>query len=298
MMWPLRRLALSLLLLGPAWLGPAGAQDESSRGLKPNGWIDDPLAARHLEQAYRFRHDPAALEVSWERAIVFVPGEEMGHFTYGFLGSQTVRDRLAALPAGRRYPLVIYLHDADGLTVIENSLMEEFEIENIAALFPDSLTARRRVSDCTGEGCAMSPEVYLARRSEMIHAVSRARRLAWVDPDNIFLVGLGEGGAVVALWGADIAVNAYAVASWTCTAPPEAPWFQGLRTPLERPVLLLNSHATRWTGRPGWDGLCAERPGQYQRAASVVIDTVVENVFALAAGRRALIAFLHEHRVR
>jgi dienelactone hydrolase len=214
------------------------------------------------------------------------------------MGSPQVRDRLAALPAGRRFPLVIYLHDADGLTVNENSLMEEFETENVAALFPDSLGSRQRASDCTGDGCAMSPEIYLARRAEMIHAVGRARQLAWVDPDNIFLVGLGEGGAVVALWGAEVAVNAYAVASWTCTAPPEAPWFQGLRTPLERPVLLLNGHATRWTGRPGWDGLCAGRPGNYGRAASVVIDTAVQNVFALAAGRRALIAFLHEHWVR
>ncbi len=132
----------------------------------------------------------------------------------------------------------------------------------------------------------------------MIHAVSRARQLGWVDPDNIFLVGLGEGGAVVALWGAEVAVNAYAVASWTCTAPPQAPWFDGLHTPLERPVLLLNSHATRWSGRPGWDGSCAERSGDVERAASVVIDTAVQNVFALAAGRRALIAFLYEHRVR
>jgi poly(3-hydroxybutyrate) depolymerase len=266
--------------------------------LEPSGWIENPLAARDLERAYRFHLDPVDLDTSWERATVFVPGEEFGRFTYGFMGSQQVRDRLAALPAGRRYPLVIYLHDADGLTVNENGLMKEFEIENIAALFPNSMASRRRVSDCTGDGCAMSPEVYLARRAEMIHAVSRARQLGWVDPDNIFLVGLGEGGAVVALWGAEVAVNAYAVASWTCTAPPQAPWFEGLRTPLERPVLLLNSHATRWTGRPGWDGSCAERSGEYERAASVVIDTAVQNVFALAAGRRALIAFLYEHRVR
>ena len=80
-----------------------------------------------------------------------------------------------------------------------------------------------------------------------------------MDRDIFFLVGLGEGGAVAALWGAEAAVNAYAVASRPCTAPPQAPWFEGLRTPLERPVLLLNSHATRWTGRPGWDGSCAER---------------------------------------
>lgn len=298
MMCRIRRLALSLLLLAPAWLGPAGARDQSSRGLEPDGWTENPLAARHLEQAYRFHHDPVDLDKSWERATVFVPGEEIGLFIYGFMGSQQVRDRLAALPAGRRYPLVIYLHDANGPTVDENSLMEEFEIENIAALFPNSMASRRRVSDCTGDGCAMSPEVYLARRAEMIHAVSRARRLAWVDRDNIFLVGLGEGGAVVALWGAEVAVNAYAVASWTCTAPPESPWFQGLRTPLERPVLLINGRATRWTGRPGWEGSCAERFGEYERAASVVIDTAVQNVFALAAGRRALIAFLYEHRVR
>jgi hypothetical protein len=29
----------------------------------------------------------------------------------------------------------------------------------------------------------------------------------------------------------------------------------------------------------------------------LVIDTAVQDVFALAAGRRALIAFLYEHRV-
>ena len=121
MMCRIRRLALSLLLLAPAWLGPAGAQDESSRGLEPNGWIENPLAARDLERAYRFHLDPVDLDTSWERATVFVPGEEIGYFTYGFMGSQQVRDRLAALPAGRRYPLVIYLHDADGLRSEEHT---------------------------------------------------------------------------------------------------------------------------------------------------------------------------------
>ena len=156
MMCRIQRLALSLLLLAPAWLGPAGAQDEASRGLEPNGWIENPLAERDLEQAYRFHHDPVDLDKSWDRAIVFVPGEEIGYFIYGFMGSRQVRDRLAALLAGRRFPLVIYLHDADGLTVNENSLMEEFETENVAALFPDSLGSRQRASDCTGDGCASS----------------------------------------------------------------------------------------------------------------------------------------------
>lgn len=290
---------LVLALAGAlAGLRPAETRAQSAGSLEPDGWINDPLAVRDLERAYRFQLDPVTLGESWERAIVFVPGEEFGHFTYGFMGTTAVRDRLVTVPAGRRYPLVIYLHDADGLTAVENSLMEEFETENMAALFPDSMAARRRVSDCTKDGCAMSPEVYLARRAEMIHAVQKARRLPWVDPDNIFLVGLGEGAAVVALWGADVSARAYAVAGWTCTAPGEAPWFQGLRTPLDRPVLLLNGHTTRWSGRRGWDGLCARQAVAHERAVSVMIDTAVENVFALAEGRRALIAFLLEHRVR
>lgn len=195
-------LILFLLILALAGLRPAEIRAQSAGGLEATGWIDNPLAVRNLEQAYRLQADSAALEESWERAIVFVPGEEFGRFTYGFMGTKAVRDRLAALPAGRRYPLVIYLHDADGLTVVENSLMEEFEVENMAALFPDSMAVRQRVSDCTSEGCAMSPEVYLARRAEMIHAVSRARQLAWVDRDNIFLVGLGgEGGGARCLVG-------------------------------------------------------------------------------------------------
>ena len=139
MMCRIRLLVLSLLFVGPAWLGVAGAEDPLPRSSEANGWIKNPLAVRRLEQAYRFHHDSVDLEESWTRALVFVPGEEIGLFTYGFMGSPQVRDRLAALPAGRRYPLVIYLHDADGLTVNENSLMEEFETENVAALFPDSL---------------------------------------------------------------------------------------------------------------------------------------------------------------
>ena len=136
-------LILFLLVLAVAGalagLRPAETKAQSAGSPELDGWINDPLAVRDLVRAYRFQLDPATLEESWERAIVFVPGEEFGHFTYGFMGMTAVRDRLVAVPAGRRYPLVIYLHDADGLTAVENSLMEEFEIENMAALFPDSM---------------------------------------------------------------------------------------------------------------------------------------------------------------
>ncbi len=63
-----RRLVLGLFLIGLAWLGPAGAEDETPPGFAAQGWIENPLAVRHLEQAYRFHHDPVDLKESWQRS--------------------------------------------------------------------------------------------------------------------------------------------------------------------------------------------------------------------------------------
>ncbi len=289
-------LAIILLLALPAWPGQAGP--EAANGSRATGWIADPLAVPDLERAYRFDHPPAALARSWERSLIFVPGEAFGRFTFGLLGSDRVRERLAALPSGRRYPLVIVLDYRADAAGGETGLLEEFEVENLAALFLPDVAPRGRAGDCSDAGCVLSPEIYLARRAEMIHAVNRARRLPWVDRDKVFLVGVGEGGAVVALWGGEVSVKAYAVANWTCTAPAEARWFDGLRTPAERPVLLINSRATLWSGRDGWDGACTERANGHSGARVVSVGSSVKNAFTLPSGRRALIAFLQEQRLR
>ena len=197
-----------------------------------------------------------------------------------------------------RYPLIVFLHDAGGITGKSNRLLKALEVENFAMVLPDSYARTNRQFDCEGkvhnpENCAMSPDVYLFRRSELIHSVRATRRLSWVDQDNVFLVGLGEGGVAVALWGDEVDVSGYVIANWTCTAPAELPWFDGLRTPSNRPTLVLTTSGNRWADMPGWDGNCAEKANADADVEALVIDSSIRNVFGLPEGRRAFIEFLY-----
>ena len=238
---------------------------------------------------------------TWENGYVFAPGFVIGEFIYGKMGSSTVQSRLNELPDNVRFPLIIFLHDAAGVTGNEYPLLKALEIQNFAMVLPDSYARTDRQIDCEWrsqnlKNCAMSPDVYLSRRSELIHAVRAVRRLSWVDQDNVFLMGSGEGGAAVALWGDEVDVSGYIIANWTCTAPAELPWFDGLRTPSNRPALALTTTGNRWADIPGWDGNCADKANADADVKALVIDTAVSNVLRLSEGRRALIEFLYDNR--
>ena len=63
-------------------------------------------------------------------------------------------------------------------------------------------------------------------------------------------------------------------------------------------MLLLDGHANRWSERDGWQGRCGERAEARRLATVVRLDTSIDRLFALAEGRRVLIAFLQTHRRR
>jgi dienelactone hydrolase len=254
-----------------------------------------------LAEVHEFSDDPDQVSKTWENGYVFVPGLVIGEFIYGKMGSPPVQSRLDELPNDVRYPLIVFLHDAAGLTGYEYKLQKALEVENFAMVLPDSYARTDRQSDCEWHkhnvmNCAMSPDVYLSRRSELIHAVRAVRRLSWVDQDNVFLLGSGEGGVAVALWGDEVDVSGYVIADWTCTAPAELPWFDGLRTPSNRPALALTTSGNRWADMPGWDGNCADKANADADVEALVIDISVRNVLGLPEGRRALIEFLYDNR--
>ena len=251
-----------------------------------------------LAEVHEFSDDPDQVLKTWENGHVFVPGLVIGEFIYGKLGSPSVQSRLDELPNDVRYPLIVFLHDAAGLTGYEYRLQMALEVENFAMVLPDSYARTDRQFDCERhkykvKNCAMSPDVYLSRRSELIHAVRAARRLSWVDQDNVFLMGSGEGGVAVALWGDEVDVSGYVIANWTCTAPAELTWFDGLRTPSNHPTLALTASGNRWADMPGWDGNCADKANADADVKALVIDISVSDVLGLAEGRRALIEFLY-----
>lgn len=284
-------LALAAVLPhGPAQ-GAEGAQGTEGAAGSAGPSVD-------LAETYPFSDDPEQIAKTWDKAYVFVPGAAIGSFIYGRLGSPAVQARLAALPESIHHPIVVFLHDAGGVTGKVNRLLKALEIENFAMVLPDSYARDGRRFDCEGkswnpENCAMSPDIYLARRSELIHAVEAARRLPWVDQQNVFLVGSGEGAIAVALWGGEVDVSGYVVADWTCTAPADQPWFDGLRIPGDRPTLALATRGHRWAGRPGWDGTCADKAADGANVTAVMIDSSIRSVFELPEARRALIEFLY-----
>ncbi len=283
-------------------LGSAVGGDETlNNGDKPlQSNVFQVAQSGDLTETYAFADDPEDLRRTWDRATVFVPGPEIGAFVYGRLGTASVRQRLAALSGDRRYPLVIYLHDSLSKSFVDDHLVEEFEVENFAAIFPYSRARGQWPTHCRDkpETCDVPPQVYLDLVVEMTDTVRRARQLPWVDRDNIFLVGLGDGAAVIAASGAEVEVNGYVIAGWTCTAPPELPGFDGLWTPIDRPVLLLNGQTNRWRRQADWDGSCAAKAGDHRDVTSLEIDTHIENLFVHPAGRTALIAFLHTKLLR
>jgi hypothetical protein len=251
-------------------------------------------------ETYGFADDPEDLRQAWDRATVFVPGLEIGTYVYGHFAMALVQQRLAGLSADRRYPLVIFLHDSLSKSLADSRLVEEFEVENFAAIFPYNPTRWQWQSHCRGkpEPCNVPPQVYLDRAAEMTYIVRRVRQLSWVDRDNIFLVGLGDGAAAIAASGAEVEVSGYVVAGWTCTSPPELPAFDGLWTPIDHPVLLMNGRTNRWRRQADWDGSCNAKAGDHRDVTVLEIDTHIENLFVHPAGRIALIAFLRAKYLR
>ncbi len=278
--------ALTVATLWP--LGPSFASEFESN------FID-------LAEVHGFSEDPAEVSKTWEHGYVFVPGSFIGEFTYGKMASASIQSRLNEIPDDIHYPLIVYLHDAGGVSAKVYRLLKELDVENFAAVLPDSFARNGRKSDCEGrasnpDNCAMSPEVYLFRRAELIYAVRAASRLSWVDQDNVFLAGSGEGAVAVALWGGVVDVSGYIIIDWTCTAPAEFPWFNGLRVPSNRPTLVLTTSQSRWADMPGWDGNCAEKAEARANVDALAIDTSIRDVFGLREGKRAILEFLYANR--
>ena len=254
-----------------------------------------------LTDIYEFADDPVQVSKTWEYGYIFVPGAVISEFTYGKMNSPTIQSRLNDIPDNVRYPLIVYLHDAGGVSAKVYRLLRELEIENFAVVLPDSYARTGRVSDCKGRpsnphSCAMSPAVYLMRRAELIYAVGAARRFSWVDQSNVFLAGSGEGAVTIALWGGDVDVSGYIIIDWTCTAPAEFPWFSGLRVPRNRPTLVITTSLSRWADMPGWNGNCLEKADSHANIDALNIDTSIRDIYGLREGRQMILRFLHLNR--
>ncbi len=257
-----------------------------------------PAAAFDLAEAAAAAEDPAELSRTFEQAFVHVPAFALADSAagplYGLLGADYVRRRLARQARSRRLPVVVFLHGCNGIGFPELAVEKLAGGLGFAVVFPNSFARSFRPRDCSsrGERWGLFPLVHLYRRAELRWAMRSLRAMPWVDPDRIFVGGFDEGAVAVALWGAQVSARGYVIAGWTCNAPAEMPWLQGLRTPADAPTLTLVSRDDAHYRWRGFAGDCAGTATAGRDVQSLVIAGAGHNVFAYPEAIDALREFL------
>ena len=244
--------------------------------------------------------DREELDRTWDQAWFHLPrvADEPAYTPIiGPLGSDYVQRLLTMLPPDRLRPLVVILHGCTGIGLPERKFERILTRLGFAVLFPNSMSRRLRPRDCNaGTGAwGMFPLVDLYRRAELLHTMARLRELSWVDNENLFLAGIGEGAITVSLWGGEVDVRGYLITGWTCTAPVELGWLGGLRTPVGRPVLALVTRNDPHYRSFDFQGDCAGQSAAQHDVESYVIDGSVHNVFVYPETVDRVVDFLLGH---
>jgi dienelactone hydrolase len=97
---------------------------------------------------------------------------------------------------GAKAPAVLVMHGCSGLSYGDREYRSYFINSGYVVFEPNSF-ARPGREPCTEDSW---DESYRMRVEELEQALIEIRKLAWVDQDHLFLMGISEGGAVAAGW--------------------------------------------------------------------------------------------------
>jgi dienelactone hydrolase len=138
---------------------------------------------------------------------------------------------------GVKTPAVLVLHGCSGLSYGDREYRRYFINSGYAVFEPNSF-ARPGREPCTEDTW---DESYKMRVEELEQALIEIRKLAWVNQDQLFLMGISEGGAVAAGWSKN-GFAGHIILAASC-------WAQQGRipaAPLNTPVLAAIGEKDRW----------------------------------------------------
>ena len=236
--------------------------------------------------------DPAELKRTWESAVVRLPekaGDKRGNF---LRDESSLNKTIGQKLNGTKLPLVLYLHDCAGLGYHREDIANLSRL-GFAVIAPDSFARSQRPM-----GCYEDLQQYLKYydfaaallQAELDYAINRIKALPWVDDQQLFLIGSGVGGAVVAQYqGAEFA--GHVIEGWGCRPPPKA--FDGIKTQSQIRIYSVVSRNDGWyKDGPGFGNECASllrnRPG----SISIILDDPAHYVSWYPGSRTPLIKFL------
>ena len=244
--------------------------------------------------------DPAELERTWQVARVRIPKpggsyisttmEELSSASYAITGT---------------WPTVIYLHGCSGVWSGTYTRINFLARNGYAVIAPVSFARKKYPRSCNPEkhqGGLYRATLYM-RQNDAGYAIAKAKALPWVDDDNVFLMGLSQGGITTATFfstGAETSVRARIVEGWTCHAG--WPEYSGISVPNNEPVLTLVGSMDPWFQNRWTKGDCTKFIKPSNGSKSVVYSSgylsARHELLESKEVQETVLEFLKQHRSR
>jgi dienelactone hydrolase len=234
------------------------------------------------------------LELTWYKAETALPSALGG-------GMERMSDparREALQNAPRKFPVVLYLHGCTGMSGEDRDLMEALARAGYVVIGPDSMARRFRPLQCSSwsKDGGFNLFVFDFRQAEINFALQQMAGSKWADWDNLFVVGVSEGGLAAAHFRGDV-FRARVITQWTCHG---STWVRGIDGPSDTPVLSVVRKDDPWYTKEGstQSGDCGayfgdNRPG----SRSMVLDKGSDHaVMGDKSVVSAIVSFLDANR--
>ena len=243
---------------------------------------------------------PAELERTWKAARVRIP-KPGGSYTSTTMEELT---RASDTIAGT-WPTVIYLHGCTGVWSGTYTRINFLARNGYAVIAPVSFAREKYPKSCDPERHqgGFYRSTLLMRQNDAGYAIAKAKALPWVDDDNVFLMGLSQGGVTTATFFSTSpakAVRARIVEGWTC----HAGWveYKGINAPDSEPVLTLVGSKDPWFQNIWTKGDCTKFIKPSNGSQSVVYSTgylsTRHELLESKEVQETVLGFLKQHRSR
>jgi len=213
-------------------------------------------------------NDPQELERVWQNSLLRIPSEE------GKYASLQVSDMAKMRFSNQnKFPTVVYMHGCSGVWPGTIRRINFLARNGFAVVAPPSFARKKYPRSCDEyrHKGGLYRDTIKMRQNDAGYAIEKAKQLPWVDKNNVFLMGLSQGGITTATFYSkqDVhSVNARVIEGWTCTSA----WreYKGLRAPKTQPVLSLLGSKDPWFQNPYTNGECTGFLNKKNGSKSVV----------------------------
>lgn len=235
---------------------------------------------------------PDDMALTWDYGKVVLPS------SIAWVRTRDIRDLPPDLARPRSIPAIVYIHGSDGIQPSSIELARALADAGFAVFLPDSFKRPGRVSNCDPKTlkCGAWLEVYRHRDEEIAYAAQAMRRIPFVDPNRVVLVGHSEGGIAVAQYSGDF-FKGIVISGWFCGPVTKGGdryfnTYPGIKSPLRVSILSIYSQNDPWfSDRGGLDGDCSRYLEGRTQSQALLYSGNVHYLLDRRDIRRAMIDF-------